>query len=187
MSEPAPLFSPLKPATAEPRLWAPSGFAADVWRTIDDDAPLPIAGHAIISLARWRAEQTTLAALGVPIGIVVQPSEALDFEADDISRLAVVALVFPKFTDGRAYSTARRLRGIAYAGEIRATGDVLLDQIPLMLRAGFTSFEITSASTIHALEAASLPAVSRVYQASAESAAYRWQSRPATKRPATTA
>src|SRR5690606_11066406 len=54
-----------------------------------------------------------------------------------------------------------------------SVGDVLLDQIQLMLRAGFTSFEINSASTIRALEAASLPAVSRVYQASAKSTAYR--------------
>jgi uncharacterized protein (DUF934 family) len=50
-----------------------------------------------------------------------------------------------------------------------------------MLRAGFTSFEITSASTIRALEADSLPAVLRVYQASAESAAYGWQSRRTTR------
>lgn len=184
MSEPAPLLSPLKPATAEPRLWTPSGFATDVWRTIDDDTPLPIAGYAIVSLARWRTEQATLASLGVPIGIVVQPSEALDFVADDIARLAVIALAFPKFTDGRAYSTARRLREAGYSGDIRATGDVLLDQLPLMLRAGFTSFEITSAATIQALEATSLPAVLRVYQASAESATYRWQSRPTIRRAA---
>jgi len=181
MSEPAPLLSPLKPATAEPRLWTASGFAADAWRTIGDDIAFPIAGYAVIALARWRAEQATLAALGVPIGIAVQPSETLDFVADDIARLAVIALAFPKFTDGRAYSTARRLREAGYTGDVRATGDVLLDQLPLMLRAGFTSFEITSAATIRALATGPLPALSRVYQLGATTAVEKPRSRRAAR------
>lgn len=181
MSEPAPLFGPLKPAATDPRLWTASGFVEDAWRTIGDDVEFPLAGYALISLARWRAEQATLATLGVPVGVVVQPSETLDFVADDIARLAVIALTFPKFTDGRAYSTARRLREVGYAGEIRATGDVLLDQIPLMLRAGFTSFEITSAATIGVLETSSLPALSHVYQSGAETAAREWRSRRAAR------
>jgi len=177
MSEPAPLFSPLKPITTAPRLWIVSSFVADPWRAVADDAPFPIGGCAIVSLTRWRAEQAAIVALGVPVGVTVQPAETLDLETDDVARLAVIALAFPKFTDGRAYSAARRLREGGYAGEIRATGDVLLDQLPLMLRAGFTTFEITSAATIRALEAAPLPAVSRVYQTGAEIAAREWHSR----------
>jgi len=176
MSEPAPLFSPLKPATIEPRLWTGTGFVADPWRLIGDDIPFPIGGYAIVSLARWRVEQPTLVALGTPAGILVQPSESLDFETDDVARLALIALGFPKFTDGRAYSVARRLREAGYPGEIRASGDVLLDQLPLMLRAGFSTFEIASAATLRALEAP-LPAVSRVYQAGAEIADRAWHSR----------
>ncbi len=177
MSEPAPLFSPLKPVTTAPRLWTGSRFVADPWRVIDDSADFPIGGYAIVSLARWRADRTSDAAFSGPVGVIVQPSEALDFESDDVARLTVIALAFPKFTDGRAYSAARRLREGGYAGEIRATGDVLLDQLPLMLRAGFTTFEITSAATIRALEAAPLPAVSRVYQTGAETAVHGWRSR----------
>ena len=184
MSEPAPLFSPLKPATTEPRLWTGEAFVADSWRVIDDDTPFPIGGHVIVSLARWRAEQATIAALGVPVGVTVQPAEALDLDTDDVARLSVIALAFPKFTDGRAYSTARRLREGGYAGEIRATGDVLLDQLPLMLRAGCSTFEITSAATLRALAAAPLPAVSRVYQSGAEAAVHGWRSRRATNRAA---
>ncbi len=177
MSEPAPLFSPLKPKTTEPRLWTGETFTADPWQVLGDDAPFPIGGHAIVSLDRWRADQATLAALGVPVGIIVQSSEVIDTETDDLARISVVALAFPKFTDGRAYSAARRLRESGYAGEIRATGDVLLDQLPLMLRAGFSAFEITNAATIRALEAAPLPAVSRVYQAGAEGADHGWRPR----------
>ena len=179
MSEPAPLLSPLKPAATEPRLWKGASFVADGWHTIADDAPFPIGGQAIVSLTRWRTEQAALAALGVPVGVIVQPSEAIDPATDDLARLSVIALVFPKFTDGRAYSLARRLRESGYAGEIRATGDVLLDQLPLMLRAGFDAFEITNAATVRVLEVAPLPAVSRVYQAGAENVARDWRSRRA--------
>lgn len=164
MSEPKPLLSPLRPPSTEPRVWTTKGFAEDHWHFIDDETPLPIEGRAIVSLSRWREEQMALAGSGVPLGIVVQSSEALDFETDDVDRLALIALAFPKFTDGRAYSTARRLREHGYKGEIRATGDVLLDQVPLMLRCGFDSLQIVHAPTLAALERGELPAVSRTYQ-----------------------
>ncbi|NOU05410.1 MAG: DUF934 domain-containing protein [Hyphomicrobiaceae bacterium] len=97
--------------------------------------------------------------------------------SDTIHQCELVALVFPKFTDGRAYSAARRLREAGFKGEIRAIGDVLLDQLPLMLRAGFTSFEITNFATVEFLEARNVPAISRVYQAGSEASAHTWESR----------
>ena len=182
MSEPAPLLQPLKPAAVPPRLWNGARFVPDDWRTIADDEALPIEGHALVSLARWRRDQASFAALSVPVGIKVQPAEAIDPATDDPGRLAVIALVFPKFTDGRAYSTARYLRDVVgYLGEIRATGDVLLDQLPLMLRCGFDAFEIVNAATIRALEHAPVPAVSRVYQPGTETARTVWKSRRAAK------
>ncbi len=170
MSEPKPLLSPLRPPATEPRLWTADGFAQDAWTAVDDEATLPIDGRAILSLKRWRAEQTALAAAGVPLGLVVQPAETLDFDTDDLHRLALIALVFPKFTDGRAYSTARRLREWSYKGELRATGDVLLDQVPLMLRCGFDTMQIVHAPTLAALERGELPAVTRTYQRGARTA-----------------
>ena len=60
----------------------------------------------------------------------------------DVARLDLIALHFPKFSDGRAYSQARLLRErLGYQGELRATGGVLQDQLPFMLRCGFDSFE----------------------------------------------
>lgn len=60
----------------------------------------------------------------------------------DVDRLSRIVLNFPKYTDGRAYSQARILRGrLGYRGELRATGQVLRDQLPFMLRCGFDSFE----------------------------------------------
>jgi uncharacterized protein (DUF934 family) len=62
--------------------------------------------------------------------------------APHVGRLRLIVLNFPKFSDGRAYSQARLLRGrMGYRGELRATGGVLIDQIPFMLRCGFDSFE----------------------------------------------
>ena len=62
--------------------------------------------------------------------------------APHVGRLRLIVLEFPKFSDGRAYSQARLLRGrLGYRGELRATGSVLQDQLPFMLRCGFDSFE----------------------------------------------
>ena len=62
--------------------------------------------------------------------------------APHVGRLRLIVLNFPKFSDGRAYSQARLLRGrLGYVGELRATGGVLQDQLPFMLRCGFDSFE----------------------------------------------
>ena len=69
-----------------------------------------------------------------------------------------MALAFAKFADGRAFSYARLLRDrYGFRGELRAIGDVLIDEIPLMLRCGFDSFDVTNASTLKALEAHRLP------------------------------
>lgn len=65
-----------------------------------------------------------------------------DLPHDLLNRAAGIALQFPAFTDGRAYSQARELRQRGYAGEIRATGDVLADQLLAMRRCGFSTFEL---------------------------------------------
>ena len=184
MSEPSPLLAPLKPETVASRLWRDGRFVADHWRHVADEAPLPIDGHAIVSLKRWRAEQAAIAASGAPVGVVVAAGDSIDPASDDIGRLGVVALAFPKFSDGRAYSTARRLREAGFAGEVRATGDVLLDQLPLMLRAGFDAFEITNAATERALERGELPAVSHVYQSGTTVVEFGWKARRAAGPPA---
>lgn len=178
MSEPTLLLAPLKPAASPVQLWNGSHFVPDDWRAIADGDALPVDGRAIVTLARWRAERGPIVALGVPVGIKVQPGEVLNAASDDIGRLSIVALVFPKFTDGRAYSTARYLREVVgYRGQLRATGDVLLDQLPLMLRCGFDAFEIVDAATIQALKKSPVPAVSRIYQGGMAATGSVWNSR----------
>jgi len=147
------------------RLYKDGTFVEDRWLQVAEDAPLPRGGRIVVSLARWRAERTALLAPDFQIGLRLQPAEIVLGASDRLDRLALVTLPFPKFTDGRAYSTARRLREtLGYGGELRATGDVLFDQMPLMLRAGFDAFEVSHAPTIRALEAGLLRAPLIAYQ-----------------------
>ncbi|MCX8474862.1 MAG: DUF934 domain-containing protein [Sphingomonas sp.] len=93
-----------------------------------------------------------------------------------IDRLALVEVSFPKYRDGRGYSTGRILREAGYTGELRAQGDVLVDQIPLMRRCGFDSFAPEAPVDPATLEA-SLARYEHVYQAAADSAVPVWKLR----------
>ncbi len=114
----------------------------DSWQFVADDAELPT-GPVIVSLARWRQERATLLERGAPVGVRLPNTADVADVAADLPVLALVALEFPKFADGRAYSQARLLRErYSYPGEIRATGDVLRDQLFFMIRSGFDAFEL---------------------------------------------
>ena len=92
----------------------------------------------------------------------------MDDIAADLARFALIALDFPKFSDGRAYSTARLLREkYGFTGELRAMGNVLADQIPFMRRVGFDSFEVTHAPTRRALTEGRIAEVKLHYQPAA--------------------
>jgi uncharacterized protein (DUF934 family) len=114
----------------------------DVWETVADEAPLPH-GPVIVSLTRLRAELEELLARGTPLGVRLKSSERARDLGDVAQRLALIALEFPTFRDGRAYSTARVLREcMGFRGELRAVGDVLRDQVFFMRRCGFDAFEM---------------------------------------------
>lgn len=116
--------------------------ANDPWTTVGDDGTLPD-GPAIVTLARWQATRDELAARNAPLGLRLRSDQPPALVAADLGRFAVVALEFPKFTDGRAYSYARLLRERhGFRGEIRAVGNVLRDQLLFMQRCGFDAFEV---------------------------------------------
>jgi uncharacterized protein (DUF934 family) len=93
-----------------------------------------------------------------------------------LSRLRLVEVAFPGYRDGRGYSTARILREAGYAGELRAQGDVLVDQIPFMRRCGFDSFAPEAPIDDAALHRA-LNRYSNVYQPAADSREPVWRLR----------
>ena len=103
---------------------------------------MPADGLLLVSFARWREARAALLARRGAVGVALANTDPVEALAPDVSRLELIALHFPKFSDGRAYSQARLLRGrMGYGGELRATGNVLRDQLPFMLRCGFDSFE----------------------------------------------
>lgn len=110
---------------------------------------VPAVGPVIVSLAQWTAQRDELLARGTPLGIRLHSDQPPELIAADLPHFAVVALEFPKFRDGRAYSYARLLRErYGFKGELRAVGDVLLEQLFFMLRTGFDAFEIESADPL---------------------------------------
>ena len=145
-------------------LWREGGFAANLWTQVADDSAMPD-GAAIVSLARWRREREALSGRQAPVGVeIAAGKDALEHLPDAADR-PLIALRFDKFGDGRAFSYAILLRERhGFLGELRAVGDVLLDEIPLMLRCGFTSFEVVNAPTLRALEEGRLPKLALAYQ-----------------------
>jgi uncharacterized protein (DUF934 family) len=118
-------------------------IATDVYIHVADDADIPADGAVLIPAARFLADPDALLKRNGPTGVIWpnnrDPEDLLPY----LGKLAVVALVFPTFRDGRAYSQARLLRErYKFTGELRATGQVLRDQFVFMLRAGFDSFEV---------------------------------------------
>ena len=108
-----------------------------------DDAELPGQGAVLVSAARLLADPDALLRHAGNIGVIWPNSRDVDDLVPYLERLGAVALVFPSFRDGRAYSQARLLRERhGYRGELRATGQVLRDQFLFMLRAGFNAFEV---------------------------------------------
>jgi len=102
-------------------------------------------GAVIVSLQQWRDNRDTLSGRSDPLGIVLASDEKPELIKGDLDHFSVIALEFPTFRDGRAYSYARLLRDrYGYTGELRATGEVLLEQLHYMQRVGFNSFAINS-------------------------------------------
>ena len=112
---------------------------------VADDAAMPAEGAVLVSLPRFEKERAELLARNAPLGVWLASNQSPAAIANDLDRLALVALDFPVFSDGRAFSSARLLRERhGYKGELRAIGDVLCEQLPFMLRSGFDTFEMKS-------------------------------------------
>jgi phosphoadenosine phosphosulfate reductase len=160
-------------------LWRDGAFAEDDWKRLSDDAALD-GGRAIVSLARWRREGEALRSEAV--GVEIKAGGAQDALAEVADR-PLIALNFEKFGDGRAFSYAILLRERhGFRGELRAVGDVLLDEIPLMIRCGFTSFEVSNEATLKALGEGRLPKFPLAYQPGLSKNETRDPSRPWARR-----
>jgi uncharacterized protein (DUF934 family) len=130
-------------------------IVADPYVTVSDDAALPTSGPIIVTAARLLANAAEILARKTPVGVIWPNNKNVADLAPFLDRLAVVALVFPTFKDGRAYSQARVLREhYRFRGELRATGQVLRDQFVFLVRAGFDALDVAKAADAEAFAAA---------------------------------
>jgi uncharacterized protein (DUF934 family) len=115
--------------------------ATDDYTLVLDDGPIPEDAPVLVDALRFLADAAELARRDASLGVVWPNDRRVAELAPYLDRLSLIALRFPTFRDGRAYSQARQLREhYGYRRELRATGEVLRDQLLFMLRAGFDSF-----------------------------------------------
>ena len=120
----------------------------DPWRSVGGEDGLPAAitpaPHLLLTVTQWRAVRERWPA-GTPLGVTLANDVDVAWLRDDLPRFELVALQFPKWTDGRAYSQAHLLRSrLRYGRELRATGEVLVDMLPLLQRTGFDAVALRS-------------------------------------------
>jgi uncharacterized protein (DUF934 family) len=129
-------------------------ITGDAFVHVADDAEIPADGAILVSAERFIGNAEALSQRAGRTGVIWPNNRDVDDLVPYLDRLAVVALVFPTFRDGRAYSQSRLLRERhGYRGELRATGQVLRDQFVFMLRAGFDAFEVKKDSDAEAFAA----------------------------------
>lgn len=168
----------------EARLWTPEGFREDEWRHVDSADALAGNGRFILPLAVFLALDPDQRRLNKErIGVLLAPGEMLDAIVPHLDDLVLVALAFPSFSDGRSFSKAELLRSRhGFKETVRATGQVLIDQLPHMLRLGFTEFEVSHPVLIARLEKGEIGGLPVHYQPAARPAApgakYSWRRKP---------
>jgi uncharacterized protein (DUF934 family) len=137
-----------------PRLIKDRKIVDDSWLLIkagEDGAmpAIPAAGDVIVPLPVWQESKQQLLMRDGRLGVWLDSAEDPAAIALDLTHFAVVAVNFPSYTDGRGYSTARLLRErYGYAGELRAIGEVLRDQIFYMHRCGFNAFAVREGKSL---------------------------------------
>ena len=170
---------------AQPRLWTPEGFREDDWQHADSAEALSGNGRFILPLQAFLGlDPQVREAYKERLGVLLQPGEAVDAIVDLLDTLSLVALAFPAFSDGRSFSKAELLRRRhGFRGALRATGQVLVDQLPHMLRLGFDEFEVSHPTLIARLEAGRIGGLPLHYQPSAKAAEtglkYSWRRKAA--------
>ncbi|HZY48776.1 MAG TPA: phosphoadenylyl-sulfate reductase [Devosia sp.] len=152
-------------AAVEKNLFKDGEFIADPFRAwAEGDDPATVR-YTHIPMAVFLANRDAVLGNPHPNGLLVMPADRVEEVARDLGRFASIAISFPGFTDGRGYTSARLLvERFGYKGEVRAIGDVLMDQLTLMRRCGVNAYVVTHPATRRALETGHLTTVNLFYQ-----------------------
>jgi len=161
------------------KIWRETGFVEnDPWIVETDDIKATEERKPLLGLDAMiaRAEESN----DVGLGVLIRPADDVSRLEPYLYRLEIVAVAFPAFNDGRAFSHASLVRQrLGYTNELRAVGDVLIDQIPLMLRCGIDSFSVTNETALKRLEENRLPGIPHHYQPTVRPAeagpSYSWR------------
>ncbi len=154
-----------------PRLRTPAGIRDDDWTHADGAEALAGNGRFILPLAAFLSlDPQQRKSARERLGVLLQPGDKLDQIVDLLDELSLVALAFPAFSDGRSFSKAELLRSRhAFQGTVRATGQVLVDQLAHMLRVGFDEFEVSNPVLAARLEKGETGGLGLYYQPTATS------------------
>lgn len=130
----------------------------DTWHpVVGEDGPMVTvtpAANSLLTLNQWHGVRSTWPA-DLPVGVVFPNDADIEDLVDDLPRLGLVVLQFPKWTDGRAYTQARLLRNrYRFKGEVRAQGEVLVDMMQLLQRTGFDAVVLRGDQSLDAAERA---------------------------------
>lgn len=160
------------------RIWNEAGFVSDDPWVIESEEQKAGANEKPILPLESFVEKAKAGETG--LGVLIRPADNVKELAPWLDSIALVAVAFPAFSDGRAFSHASLLRErLGYKGEIRAVGDVLIDPIPLMLRCGITSFAVTNPVALKRLKEGRLPGIANHYQPTARPSkdpqSYSWR------------
>jgi uncharacterized protein (DUF934 family) len=121
----------------------------DLWHLVPEGEAVPATGKIIVPLAIWLGHQADFSARAGDVGVWLKPNDEPGQLARDVTRLPLIAVSLPQFTDGRGYSIGRLLRErFGYRGELRAIGDVLRDQLFYMASVGFNAFAVQEGKSL---------------------------------------
>lgn len=140
------------------------------WTVLQQPVASIPAGDILVPLNYWLEHRVELKQQSGQVGVWLDSDEEVESLADDLPQLPVVALNFPKFVDGRGFSSARLLRDrYDYQGEVRAIGNIIQDQLFMLQRCGFSQFSLANDIDLEAA-AKSLNDFSDGYQTAADQA-----------------
>ena len=130
----------------QPKQYLKDGIVTDNhWQLVEANSETLPSGDILVPIAYWQANHQQLAGHSGKVGVWIDSHEEIEAFSDSIAALPVIAINFPKFADGRGFSTARLLcERYGYIGEIRAIGQFMRDQLFMMQRCGFNAFQFDS-------------------------------------------
>ena len=140
----------------------------DSWTLLNEDSESLPSGDILLSYSQWQTFSDQLDSHDGSVGVIIEGNADIEDIIEPLLKLPLIAINFPKFADGRAFSSARLIRErYEYTGEIRAVGGFIRDQLYYLSRCGFNAFKFDDSVDLTE-SAKSLQDFSEAYQVSVD-------------------